>query len=225
MDLEPLSTYTIWMTASTKVGEGTKGPNLKFTTQASQIVIWKILVLVFVFLSIVAICILFGRCYYQLRTQSLTSIFLPQWCFQKIPDPGNSRAGLQQHHYMPGVLGMMENEPVIVEVEETAPEDKVQVPLIISNSPALAGDRGSSTEDPYWTSAPSQGVDNSQEASVRLDQRLADQSFLTKLPGGTCFISGYEKHFMPSPEDLLADEWQFDSKEECLGMGDTIGDL
>uniref|UniRef100_UPI00398E316C interleukin-12 receptor subunit beta-2-like n=1 Tax=Pristiophorus japonicus TaxID=55135 RepID=UPI00398E316C len=216
-DLEPASTYKIWMTASTAVGESRRGPHLNFKTQAAQVAIWKVLVLVSMSLVFVALCFLFSRDYFLQRIQSLSS-FLPQWCCQEIPDPGNSRAGLQQRHYSAD-LGMTEKEPEIVEVEETAPEDKVQVPLTNNNSPILAADRAPSTEALYRTIPPSLDVDNSLQASTCLDKRPADQ------PTSTKFTSGYEKHFMPSQEELLDNEWQIDSKEDWLGMGDTISDL
>ncbi|XP_067877444.1 interleukin-12 receptor subunit beta-2-like isoform X3 [Heterodontus francisci] len=223
-DLEPESTYKIWMTASTIVGEGSRGPYLNFNTQASQIVAWKILVLVFGSIVIVVLCILFCRCYSRQRIQSFSSFYLPQWCCQKIPDPGNSRVGHQQHHYAPDHPGMIE-EPEVVEVEEIETEDEVQVSLTNSNNPTLAGERGPNTDNLYWTNLLSQNVDNSPKAPRCLDKRLVDQPISTKLIGGALFTSGYERHFMPSEKDLLDNEWHLNDKEQWLGMGDTTGDF
>ncbi|XP_051898235.1 interleukin-12 receptor subunit beta-2-like isoform X1 [Pristis pectinata] len=214
LNLEPESTYNIWMTASTNRGEGKSGPQLKLKTQASHIAIGKRIVLVLFILAAIVLCIFFGkRCFYQ-----RCSFLIPQWCCQRIPDPKIIRTRLQQNLITPDHFGMVENDPEVVKVEETIPEIVVQVPLVTSDSLTLTEANSSTTEDLFHPSMPTQDTDNSQQASIGLDKQLEEQPISTKLPGRNCFISGYEKHFMPSPEELLEDEWQLDRKEQWLGM-------
>ncbi|XP_078091089.1 interleukin-12 receptor subunit beta-2-like isoform X2 [Mustelus asterias] len=244
LHLEPDTTYRIWMTASTSVGEGRRGPYLNFKTKGSQVALWM---LVFVLLGsgLVGIITFLSCRHCQQRIQSCSSFYLPPWCYQRIPDPRNSRVGHQLHHYNPNDQSMME-EPDAPKVEEIENEDnmqvpvtnsdkmqvpvmnsdKVQVPLSHSDNSTLTSDRGPSTEDQYWTKQPSPAVDNPQEVSNSVDERPVDQApSSTRLMGGVPFTSGYEKHFMPSEEVLLNDEWQLENRDDWLGKGDITDDF
>ncbi|XP_041032896.1 interleukin-27 receptor subunit alpha-like [Carcharodon carcharias] len=224
LDLAPDCTYKIWMTASTIVGEGSRGPYLNFRTQGSQTVFWMLVVLVPGSVVIGVIWILFCR-YCEQRMQSYSSFYLPQWCCQKIPDPRNSRVGHQQHHCIPSYLGMME-EPPTAEVEEIEIKDEFEISLTKRTNSTLTRDKEPSTEDQYWIGQPSPDVDNPPEAPTCLDEKLMDQPpSSTRLMGGVPFTSGYERHFIPSEEDLLNNEWQLENKEEWLGLGDITDDF
>ncbi|XP_078285436.1 interleukin-12 receptor subunit beta-2-like [Rhinoraja longicauda] len=255
LNLEPASTYRIWMTASTRVGEGTSGPHFELKTGASHIISWKHIIVVLVILVVIALCIT-GRCCFYQRIKSCGSMLIPQWCCQRIPDPEIIRALLQQNLPTPKHFAMIEDDPEIVKVEEIIPDIMMQLPLEISNSlilaeakisntedlfrpnsptlteakssnaedmfrpnsPTLTEAKSSKAEDLFWPSTPTQEVDNSPRVSIHSHKQFAQQPISTELPGRTCITSGYEKHFIPSAEQVLEDEWQLDNKAQWLGL-------
>ncbi|XP_055520244.1 interleukin-6 receptor subunit beta-like isoform X3 [Leucoraja erinacea] len=233
LNLEPASTYTIRMAACTRIGEGTKGPHLKLKTGgnvASHIIPWKHSILVLVTLVVIVLCII-GICCFHQRLKRLVSMLIPQWCCQRIPDPKIIRALLQQNHTTPKHFTMIESDPEIIKVEEIIPEIMMQLPLEIRkssntedmfrpNSPTLTEANSSKSEDLFWPSTPTREVDNSPQVSIHSHKEFALKPISTEFPraGRTCNISGYEKHFIPSAEQLLEDEWQLDNKAQWLGL-------
>lgn len=158
-------------------------------------------------------------------------MLIPQWCCQRIPDPKIIRALLQQNHTTPKHFTMIESDPEIIKVEEIIPEIMMQLPLEIRkssnaedmfrpNSPTLTEANSSKSEDLFWPSTPTREVDNSPQVSIHSHKEFALKPISTELPraGRTCNISGYEKHFIPSAEQLLEDEWQLDNKAQWLGL-------
>ncbi|XP_032868133.1 interleukin-12 receptor subunit beta-2-like isoform X2 [Amblyraja radiata] len=249
LNLEPASTYTIWMVASTRIGEGMSGPHLKLKTGASHIIPWKHSILVLVTLVVIVLCIT-GICCFHQRLKRLVSMLIPQWCCQRIPDPKIIRALLQQNHTTPKHFTMIESDPEIIKVEEIIPEIMMQLPLEIRkssnaedmfrpNSPTLTEGKSSNaeekfrpnsltlteansskSEDLFWPSTPTREVDNSPQVSIHSHKEFGLKPISTELPGAgrTCNTSGYEKHFIPSPEQLLEDGWQLDNKAQWLGL-------
>ncbi|XP_069783608.1 interleukin-12 receptor subunit beta-2-like isoform X2 [Narcine bancroftii] len=218
LNLEPATTYEIWMTASTNGGEGIPGPTLKLNTRASRVEIWKQIVLIVVTMAAFFLCIFFGKCCFHQRIKRLSPFLIPQWCRQRIPDPEIIRTLLQQNSITLEHFGMIENDPEIVNVEEMIPETLSQDPLATSNSPVLAKAESSNTKDLLQPSKPIQDTDSSQKTSIHLYNQLHEQPISTKPPERTCFIFDYEKHFIPSEEDIINDEWQLDRKEQWLGQ-------
>ncbi|XP_059848220.1 interleukin-12 receptor subunit beta-2-like isoform X1 [Hypanus sabinus] len=209
-NLEPASTYKIWMTASTIKGESKSGSHLKFKTQASHTVIWKQIVLVLVILASILLCIIVGKCCFYQRIKSLGSFLIPQWCCQKIPDLEVIRTRLQQNLITPDHFGTIENDPEVVKVEETV----TLVPQTTSNSLTLKETESLYTEDMLRENIPTQNGETCTDQDIELEEKPVS----TKVPGKTCITSGYEKHYVPSPDELLEDEWQLDRKEQWLGL-------
>ncbi|XP_038640929.1 interleukin-12 receptor subunit beta-2-like isoform X1 [Scyliorhinus canicula] len=215
LNLEPDSSYRIWMTASTIVGEGERGPHINFKTQGSQILFWMAAVLLSCSVLVGLIGLLFCT-YCEQRIQSCGAFYLPEWCCQKIPDPRNSRVTghSPKDNYIPNQPYLLD-EPVPAAVEEIENEN-FEAPSINRNNSILETDREPSMEDQHCTTiktpesqTPSPGVEKPPEASRFLGESHVDQtpSSTRLLGGGAPFISGYEKHFMPSEEELLNNEW------------------
>eukprot|EP00062_Callorhinchus_milii_P024458 gi/632984376/ref/XP_007909110.1/ PREDICTED: interleukin-12 receptor subunit beta-2-like isoform X2 [Callorhinchus milii] len=174
-DLTPATSYYVWITASTRVGEGPRGRALRFDTQESQnfLLLISVIFIIFLVIFITAACV-------HKRTRSLTAKLLPQWCCQRIPDASNSKAAITQTRLAVAVAvdvlqtPGLELEPVIAEVEETELEE-ITTPLTPDPSP----------EGLYWSKPPSES---------------------TAQPVITSTVTyGYEKHFLPNPEDLIYD--------------------
>ncbi|XP_020378003.1 interleukin 12 receptor, beta 2a, like isoform X2 [Rhincodon typus] len=220
LHLEPDSTYKIWMTASTTMGEGSKGPYLCFKTQGSKVVTWMLVALFSTSAVIGVLSFYFCRLYKQ-RIQSCSSFYLPQWCCQRIPDPRNSKVRDQLYDYPLNYHEAM-SETVIHELEEIETEDKIEVPSTTSNNSTLAKDMGpSSSEDPYWTSCHSPLVETPPEASTCLEKKPVEEpATSTGLMVEPLSSTGYEKHFLPSEADVLKNEWQLANRKEWLGIED-----
>ncbi|XP_072420584.1 interleukin-12 receptor subunit beta-2-like [Chiloscyllium punctatum] len=216
LHLEPDSTYTIWMTASTIGGEGRRGPYLHFKTQGSQVVTWMLVALFSTFVVTAVISFCFCR-FYKQRIQSCSSFYLPQWCCQKIPDPRNSNVGHEQYDYPPSYREVPA-EPVIEELEEIETDIKAEVPFTTSNNSTLAEDiRPSSSEDSYWMSCHSAPP----EASTCLEKKLVQEpETSTTLMVKPLTSTGYEKHFLPSEADVLNNEWQLADRKVWMGTED-----
>ncbi|XP_051024647.1 interleukin-27 receptor subunit alpha [Acomys russatus] len=139
-----LGSFKLWVTVSTTAGQGPPGPSLWLHLQDSGIR-WKVLPWV---LSLWGLLLMGGvlslaitRCFQQ------ESKLLPQWLWERVPDPANSKSG----------------QPYIKEV--SLPQPPKDGPILEVEEMEL------------------QTVTESPRASAPLH-------------------SGYEKHFLPTPEEL-----------------------
>ncbi|XP_029441315.1 interleukin-27 receptor subunit alpha-like [Rhinatrema bivittatum] len=176
LHLYPSTNYLLEMSASTSAGEGGKS-RTTFTTPGAvllPVVLAPLTVVLAIF------CVL-GLLFHQ-RILILGRWILPEWCWQSIPDPMHSKIALQsQNKGVDGsrssfLLGLDVSDPPLTEVEESPAPAPPPVSSLLGNRRGSLGSLGQAALAPSSTGA--------QPAAQAL------------------IISGYEKHFMPSPEDL-----------------------
>lgn len=192
--LEPGTSYQLWMTGSTSAGEGNASSIHLFHTPDSR---WEAVLaslLAVGFLLFVA-CVLGAVLHVQLL--DLCQKVLPSWCWEKVPDATHSRITLYEmdrdpHSYRgPLVQDPDAEEPPITELDIAEPANHVNqgystLPQLESPVPAQPhGDDRTGSEPRREELGPS---------SPPREEAWGQQAPVT---------SGYEKHFMPTLEEVL----------------------
>ncbi|KAJ6657687.1 hypothetical protein lerEdw1_002188 [Lerista edwardsae] len=135
-DLKPGTAYLIWMTGSTSAGEGVPSAKHHFYTPGSH---WQLILIILLVLGFLGILVLIVAFVKRKRFFSLCHKVLPQWCWEKIPDPEHSSIVLKLNDQTTesdmDALSKTKarEEPTIVEIKEQAPvETTPAIPLNIS---------------------------------------------------------------------------------------------
>ncbi|XP_026537745.1 interleukin-27 receptor subunit alpha [Notechis scutatus] len=165
-DLEPGTTYKVWMTGSTSAGEGAASAVHHFST--SVFGWWIILIVVILFIAS-AIMLLKYR-----RLKGLCHKVLPRWCYEKIPDPKHS-----------GIAAEMNEE---------------------STTPAME----TLSKHSSWFSEIMDIAEISEE--------IPEPSPPPRAGSNTMVISGYEKRFLPTQEEILNWTEQERNTSPCFGL-------
>ncbi|TFK01376.1 tumor necrosis factor ligand superfamily member 10-like [Platysternon megacephalum] len=195
--LEPGTSYQLWMTGSTSAGEGNASSIHLFHTPDSR---WEAVLaslLVVGFLLFLA-CVLGAVLHVQLL--DLCQKVLPSWCWEKVPDATHSRITLHEvdrdpHSYRgPLAQDPDAEEPPITELDIAEPAEHVNqgystLPQLESSVPALP--HGGGADD--WTGSKPR-TEELEPSSPTLEEAWRQQAPV---------ISGYEKHFMPTLEEVL----------------------
>nr|XP_048688057.1 interleukin-27 receptor subunit alpha isoform X3 [Caretta caretta] len=195
--LEPGTSYQLWMTGSTSAGEGNASSIHLFHTPDSR---WEAVLaslLAVGFLLFLA-CVLGAVLHVQLL--DLCHKVLPSWCWEKIPDATHSRIMLHEvnrdpHSYRgPLVRNLDAEETPITELDIGEPAENVNqgystLPQLESPLPALPHSGGADD----WTGSKPR-TEELVPSSPTLEETWGDKAPV---------ISGYEKHFMPTPEEVL----------------------
>ncbi|XP_034648783.1 interleukin-27 receptor subunit alpha [Trachemys scripta elegans] len=193
--LEPGTSYQLWMTGSTSAGEGNASSIHLFHTPDSR---WEAVLaslLAVGFLLFLA-CVLGAVLHVQLL--DLCQKVLPSWCWEKVPDATHSRIMLHEvdrdpHSYRgPLVRAAAAEEPPITELHIAEPAEHVNHGY--STLPQL--------ESPVPARPHGAGADDGPGSKPRTEE--LGPSSLEKAWGEQApVISGYEKHFMPTLEEVL----------------------
>lgn len=185
--LEPSTEYLLNVSASTSAGKS-RNFVYPFVTSGASVETAYATILVTVFL--LAACVL--GIVFRGRIRSLAHEMLPKFCWQKIPDPGHSKMimvangkdmveGLNFQSGSPDPHGGPE-EPHIIEVEEL-------------EEPPPEGEHAGEQNEGHLLGSPS---DNPRQ----LDSLRTDAAGRAQVEWRPPIISGYERHFMPTPEDM-----------------------
>ncbi|XP_069460493.1 interleukin-27 receptor subunit alpha isoform X4 [Ambystoma mexicanum] len=194
--LQSSTSYMLNVTASTSAGESTSSVYYFVTPGVSLgIVIGSILVTVCLVASSI-----FGLLFYR-RIRSLGQAVLPKFFWQKIPDPVHSKLVLKLHNgkdmdeesssrqWIPDPHGALEEHPITeVEEMEILPSDPPATEVhhgTEKNKEAIGGLSPSLNQHPSW-----------------MGNAKAVPASPAPVEWHPPIMSGYERHFMPSPEDL-----------------------
>ncbi|XP_004715634.1 interleukin-27 receptor subunit alpha [Echinops telfairi] len=139
----PWGPCKLWMTASTRAGQGPPGPSIQLHLPDNTVK-WKVLRCVLLLLGVLLVGLALAI---SCRCVHLWHKVLPRWVWEKVPDPANSHSGLP--HIEEGFQAQPSSDMPILEVQEMEPPPGLEAP-----QPPTAPD------------------------------------------------SGYEKHFLPTPEEL-----------------------
>uniref|UniRef100_A0A8C0GJL7 Fibronectin type-III domain-containing protein n=1 Tax=Chelonoidis abingdonii TaxID=106734 RepID=A0A8C0GJL7_CHEAB len=192
--LEPGTSYQLWMTGSTSAGEGNASSIHLFHTPDSR---WETVLaslLAVGFLLFLA-CVLGAVLHVQLL--DLCQKVLPSWCWENVPDATHSRIELYEMdrdpHSFRGPLAQDPDaeEPSITELDIAEPADHVNqgysaLPQLESPVPALPHSND-------WTGSKPR-TEELGPSSTPLEEAWGQQAPV---------ISDYEKHFMPTLEEVL----------------------
>ncbi|XP_053868620.1 interleukin-27 receptor subunit alpha isoform X2 [Malaclemys terrapin pileata] len=190
--LEPGTSYQLWMTGSTSAGEGNASSIHLFHTPDSR---WEAVLaslLAVGFLLFLA-CVLGAVLHVQLL--DLCQKVLPSWCWEKVPDATHSRIMLHEdpHSYRgPLVRAAAAEEPPITELHIAEPAEHVNHGY--STLPQL--------ESPVPARPHGAGADDGPGSKPRTEE-LGPSSLEEAWGEQAPVISGYEKHFMPTLEEVL----------------------
>ncbi|KAM4675180.1 interleukin-27 receptor subunit alpha isoform 2-T2 [Discoglossus pictus] len=207
--LLPRSAYNVWMTASTSAGEGPPGRVMIFYT--SSFILPFLYVISSAIIIISMICLLCVICTKR------------RWCWKKIPKPQDHIVMLCNTAYSNVYLHnqISSNTPVTLVEEIEEPADHFQDPLInlsddyplamLPQDPATLFSQEPSTvlsQEPSTVLSQKASTVLSQEPSTVLSQEahtvLSLEPKTVWPPRQTMNFSGYEKHFMPSKEEVTA---------------------
>ncbi|XP_030590717.1 interleukin 12 receptor, beta 2a, like [Archocentrus centrarchus] len=205
-ELSQSQDYEVWIRAVTEAGPGAN-VSTRFTTKHSQN-LGFLLSLVSTFASVIfCVCIaytLLSVC----RGPSKACPLMPLCVYEKVPDPRNSHIFKQKKNQFNEPLGLTcspfcEPQPKIslLEVVKIKSQDL--------NPEPVAGDKCSQMD-----SYDAQRKDAVAEESERIDRRYGREAYSKMVDSDEetgdgdnseeeQFTSGYEKHFMPSPFDIL----------------------
>ncbi|XP_015682933.1 interleukin-27 receptor subunit alpha [Protobothrops mucrosquamatus] len=139
-DLEPGTTYQVWMTGSTSAGEGAASAVHHFSTSVSH---WQSIVIVF---SLVVILITMGSIMVLLKYRRLLSLchkVLPRWCWEKIPDAKHSGIAVEMNEEstVPDALTKCSTQfPEIMDIAEILEQiPEPSPPLARPNAMVISG--------------------------------------------------------------------------------------
>ncbi|XP_067416619.1 interleukin-27 receptor subunit alpha isoform X3 [Emydura macquarii macquarii] len=191
-DLEPGTSYQLWMTGSTSAGEGNASSIHLFHMPDSH---WEAVLasLLTVGFLLVLACIVGVVLHAKLLT--LCQKVLPRWCWEKVPDPVHSRIMLHEdpHNCMgPLVQSQAAEEPPITQFD--------------IREPAEHKNQGYSTLSQLESLPPALPHREGADDGPRTEELGTGSSTLEEEQGEptpTPVISGYEKHFMPTLEEVL----------------------
>ncbi|XP_074835584.1 interleukin-27 receptor subunit alpha isoform X2 [Carettochelys insculpta] len=195
--LEPGTSYQLWMTGSTSAGEGNASSIHVFQTPDSH---WEAVLaslLAAGFLLFLA-CVVGGVLHTKLL--ELCQKVLPRWCWEKVPAPTHSRVPLHEmdrdpHSYGgPLAPGLSMEEPVLtqLEIEDPAEQENQGYSTLLqleSPRPTLASAGEADDQTRSWSGLEEPGPGGS----------TTEEAWKERAP----IISGYEKHFMPSLEEVM----------------------
>uniref|UniRef100_A0A8C8ST53 Fibronectin type-III domain-containing protein n=1 Tax=Pelusios castaneus TaxID=367368 RepID=A0A8C8ST53_9SAUR len=193
-DLDPGTSYQLWMTGSTLAGEGNASSIHLFHTPDSR---WEAVLASLLAMSLLLLLACIVGCVLRAKLLNLCQKVLPQWCWEKVPDPVHSRIMLHKdfHNYMgPLVQGLAMEEPPITQFE-------IKEPAEVKNQGYSAL---SQLESPPPAPPHSGGADDWPGSKPRIEEMVPSSPTLEEEQGEpTPVISGYEKHFMPTLEEVL----------------------
>lgn len=205
-ELSPSRDYEVWIRAITEAGPGAN-VSTTFTTKHSQNLGFLLSLVSIVASVIFCACIaytLLSVC----RGPSKACPLMPLCVYEKVPDPRNSHIFKQKKHQFNESLGLM-RIPVCEPQPKISLLEVVQIKSQDLNPEPVAGDKCSQMD-----SHDAQRKDAVAEESERIDRRYGREAYSKMVDSDEetgdgynseeeqC-TSGYEKHFMPSPFDIL----------------------
>ncbi|XP_032067279.1 interleukin-27 receptor subunit alpha [Thamnophis elegans] len=125
-DLEPGTTYQVWMTGSTSAGEGVASAKHHFSTSVFH---WEIIVVVFLLALILLVMGSMVLLKYQ-RLVGLCHKVLPRWCWEKIPDPKHSGIAVEINEESTAPAIGSTQFPEVMDIAEISEEIPEPSPLL-----------------------------------------------------------------------------------------------
>ncbi|KAJ1160899.1 hypothetical protein NDU88_001389 [Pleurodeles waltl] len=192
-NLEPSTEYLLHVSASTSAGESSKFVYPFVTSGASVGAVYAAILVTVLLLAACVLGIVFRG-----RIRDLGRELLPKFCWQKIPDPVHSRMILKVANYkdMGDWMNLQSQspdlhqgpeEPHITEVEEL----EEPPPRLI----AVEGEHSGEENE-------GQLLGSSSDSARQPDSMRTDAAGMAQAEWRQPIMSGYEKHFMPTAEDL-----------------------
>lgn len=189
--LEPGTSYRLWMTGSTSIGEGNASTIHLFHTPDSR---WEAVLAALLAVGFLLFLACIVGAVLHAKLLDLCRKVLPRWCWEKVPDPTLSRIPLHEgdgdpYRYQgPLAPGPDLEEPplTLLDIEEPADpgtQDYSTLPQLESPLPPLPHGSGASARPEELGPSSSAGEEAWEEPAP--------------------VTSGYEKHFMPTLEEVL----------------------
>lgn len=222
-DLTPNQEYEVWIKAVTKAGPGAN-VTTRFNTKREESFALIIIVLIPCILALICLPVFLSVC----RRESKACPLMPSCFYEKVPDPHNSRIFTQMKHQMNDSLAWIcisvyEPHPnislvEIVEIEHKALESSLETtshpnglsrPLVGGGSSQIdcqddqredaVTEECDRTDHRYGGDQYSKMVDSDEER----DNEEEDSDDCLSSSEEDRFMAGYEKHFMPSIQEIL----------------------
>ncbi|XP_058863244.1 interleukin-12 receptor subunit beta-2-like [Acipenser ruthenus] len=205
-DLQPGQEYQVWVSAETDAMEGNRS-TIRFSTttpDSGNHLNFGIIILCVVGSLVILITIAALLC--NNRCSQTARLLIPLWCYQKVPDPVNSRLNFtevthqndDQFHLSPAP-SLSVGSLLLCDLELL---DRVKPELETEGERQESGEereRDYSTMKDSEGGGSSLGTERERQDPESRSHKQEEQDWESRKP----FISDYEKHFMPSPEDIM----------------------
>ncbi|XP_078140932.1 interleukin 12 receptor, beta 2a, like [Centroberyx gerrardi] len=225
--LRPGQEYEVWTRAVTEAGPGANATT-RFKTKDQEAFgyIIHLLLLPVVFIVFCA-CILISLALFASRVENNACLLLPRCCYEKVPDPRNSHIFRHMKHQFNDPLAwicvpVVEPHPKISQLEvverqsqafQSSPE-KTSRPdgQVVGDECSQTDREGDQREDAVreeeWERTEGRRRYGREEYSKMIDSdeerdREEDREDSLSSSKEEEFVSGYEKHFMPTPMEIL----------------------